>query len=327
MDDLEGARPGQLARKASSAGSAITGTWRPATADPESRTAQIVFTSGADVERLDWHSGQPYIERLIVSDDAIDFARLRSGAPVLLDHDRFNVRSQVGVTESAWVETSGEQPVGVALIRFSEQNDDIFHKVHEGILRSASIGYRQLERKITERDDGPDLHEITRYEVFEISLVSVPADAAAQVRGYTDSTARTAQGEPTMEQTETRGAPPAATLNRAKAEERKRVGYIDEMCGKLRLPGEFRRELIDSDLSLEQTQTRVINKKAELDEETEVDGHIEPGTGQREADFAEIAAEAVLHRTGVKRTENQHALALAQRDFLEAVLIVPGRHE
>ncbi len=314
MDD--GSTPGaHLARKAPGAAGALSASWRPASVDAEARTAEIVFAAGGDVTRHDPFSGENFVERLNV--EGADLARLRANGPLLDSHLQAGVRSQLGTVDAAWTE-AGQ---GVARVRFSERHADVFEDVIQGIVKGASVGYQvNRVRELDEMIDGIPVRLVEAWTPFEVSLTPIPADAGAQVRAHTNSTAGVApQKEINPMENETRGAPPVAAVNKAVIAERERTTYINTMCDKLHLPEALKRELIDGDVPLREAQDRVINAAADLADETEVDGHIEPGTGKREADFVAIAAEAVLHRTGVKRTENQDALALAQRDFLEAV--------
>ncbi|MGE5486415.1 MAG: peptidase U35, partial [bacterium] len=68
-----------------------TAAFEPSTYDTEKRTVQVVFSTGADVQRSDFEG--PYIERLSMDPSAVDLSHL-IGGPVLDNHDRFSsVRS------------------------------------------------------------------------------------------------------------------------------------------------------------------------------------------------------------------------------------------
>jgi phage head maturation protease len=127
------------------------------------------------------------MEELVVTDAAIDLTRLNAGAPVLESHDSSSTENQVAVVERAWI----EQGVGKALVRFpsektSEKSDKIFKMVAEGIIRNISVGYRIEKLKIVppKRDGDMERHIAERWFPFEISFVTVPADAGAQVRSH-----------------------------------------------------------------------------------------------------------------------------------------------
>src|SRR5262245_36445759 len=50
------------------------------------RVVDVVFSTGAAVERRDYFSGQPYLERLSLDRGHVNLDRLNNGAPVLDSH-------------------------------------------------------------------------------------------------------------------------------------------------------------------------------------------------------------------------------------------------
>jgi HK97 family phage major capsid protein len=135
--------------------------------DPERRTVQLSFASEAPVQRYD------YTEILSMSREAADLSRLNSGGALLSDHasDR-----QIGVIEKAWI---GDDKRGHAIVRFSKRQaaQDEFQDVIDEIRTNVSFGYRIREHKIERGEPGAlDTVTATRWEAFEISLVSIPAD-------------------------------------------------------------------------------------------------------------------------------------------------------
>jgi HK97 family phage major capsid protein/HK97 family phage prohead protease len=133
----------------------------------EARTAEFSFSSDIELER--WPG---VIEVLSHAPDAVDMSRLRSGAPLLFNHD---VDEYVGVVESA---TIGADRKGRCVVRFSESDDGekVWRDVQAGILRNVSVGYRIRDVKLTEERDGVDVYTVTRWEPYEVSIVTVPAD-------------------------------------------------------------------------------------------------------------------------------------------------------
>ena len=152
---------------------------RIATANDETRTIDVVWTTGARGLRRRFFSDD-FEEELIVSDNAVRLDRLNSGAPVLNSHNAYDLTGQIGVVERAWLE-GGK---GIATLRFSMRDEvaPIWADVMSGIIRSTSVGYAIHRREIVERSDGPDLHRIVDWEPMEISMVAVPFDAGAQTR-------------------------------------------------------------------------------------------------------------------------------------------------
>lgn len=139
--------------------------------DEEKRTAELAFSSEEPVER---YFGD---EVLVHTAEAIRLGRLADGGPVLVDHDPSD---HVGVVESV---TISDDRRGRALVRFgkSVRADEIFNDVVDGIRKSVSVGYRIHAVDVKKRQGLPDLVRVTDWEPFEISLVSIPADASVGV--------------------------------------------------------------------------------------------------------------------------------------------------
>lgn len=145
----------------------------PATLDETARTVEVVWTTGADVDRGD------YVETLDVSETAIRLDRLRDAAPVLDGHNQDGVKHVVGVVEDAWL-TGG---LGLARIRLAtgEAGDDILAKIRDGVLTKVSVGYAVHEWVEESHGDALVLRA-TDWEPTEISIVAVPADPGARIR-------------------------------------------------------------------------------------------------------------------------------------------------
>jgi HK97 family phage major capsid protein len=97
---------------------------------------------------------------------------------VLCDHD---VRDIVGVIES--VRIDGDL-VGRSVVRFgkSARADEVFNDVVDGIRKFVSVGYIIHDAEpVATRDGMTDTYRVTDWEPYEISLVSVPADASVGV--------------------------------------------------------------------------------------------------------------------------------------------------
>ncbi|MBC8662057.1 phage major capsid protein [Vibrio parahaemolyticus] len=135
----------------------------------EARTVRVAFSSNAEVDR------GGFIEILSHERGAMDTHRLEDGAAVLVDHEWTD---QVGVVES--IEIDSIKGVGRALLRFgkSQRANEIFRDVVEGIRKHISFGYIVHEEQKLEGRRGV---LVTKYEPYEISLVSVPADVTVGV--------------------------------------------------------------------------------------------------------------------------------------------------
>lgn len=164
----------------------------PSTFNADTRTVELVWSTGARVRRTDWRSGQPFIEELAMTEEAVDLARLNGGAPLLNTHGQYDLRDVIGVVERAWI-MNGE---GRAQVRFSARDEvqPILNDVRDGILRNVSVGY-QVASEDWQESRGPDdvlVRTAKKWTPFEISLVPIPADASAQVRA--SGAATTAEG-------------------------------------------------------------------------------------------------------------------------------------
>lgn len=138
--------------------------------DEEKRTAELSYSSDVELER--WPG---FIEKLSHEDGAIDGSRLDAGAPLLFNHDW---DAPVGVVESHSV----EKGKGRAVVRFSKsaRGEEVFQDVKDGILKGVSVGYRISDFK-EEKRDGKTIVTATRWQPYEISVVTVPADITVGV--------------------------------------------------------------------------------------------------------------------------------------------------
>ena len=134
--------------------------------DQETRTIELAFSSEAPYAR--WWG----VEILDHSKSAVDLTRLKSGGPLLCDHD---ARDQIGVIESVRIDADR---VGRAVVRFgrSARAEEIFRDVVDGIRQNVSVGYA-IDDLVLEAKSGEDeTYRVTRWTPYEVSLVSVPAD-------------------------------------------------------------------------------------------------------------------------------------------------------
>lgn len=157
----------------------------PSTFDAEKRTVEVVFTTGARVRRYDWFRERYYEEELVVSEDAVDLARMNAGASVLNTHGQYDLNDVIGVVERAWI--AGSE--GRASVRLSERPElaGIVADIQNGVIRHISAGYTvqrmEIVRPEERTDGGADwLYRAVRWTPAEISFVPVPADAGSGTR-------------------------------------------------------------------------------------------------------------------------------------------------
>ena len=138
--------------------------------DQDSREVGLSFSSEEGVER--WFG----TEILDHDPSSVRLGRLTDGGPLLVDHDPAD---HVGVVEKA---TVSKDRVGRALVRFgkSSRANEIFADVVDGIRRHISVGYRIHSMK--QDDESDEVFRAVDWEPYEISLVSIPADASVGVK-------------------------------------------------------------------------------------------------------------------------------------------------
>ena len=136
-----------------------------ASVDPDTRTVDLSFSSEEPVDQ--------WFGREILSHEpgAVDLSRMQSGAPLLWNHGKGDVR---GVVESASI---GPDKRGHARVRFARTpaGDEAMELVRDGIVKGVSVGYRILDMA-EEKKDGERQYRVTRWLPQEISLAPVAAD-------------------------------------------------------------------------------------------------------------------------------------------------------
>ncbi len=295
----------------------------------EKRTFDVMFSTGAKVLRSSWYDGQFY-EELSMDPRHVRMGRLTSGtAPLLANHDGYDVAATLGVIESARIENGK----GFATVRFAAEGidpeaDKIFRKVADKIIQNVSVGYRTYS---VEKTDGVDTKIPTLravdWEPQEISLVAMGAEQGAGVRS-------TRADVPTNEVTiTTRGIPPVTPEKRmdpeqVKLEEAKRAAEaraleekteaevqrrlnvarereagIKTACRNLGKDGDaWAVKLAASTASLTDARSQVLEELAKRSEQTPIQTQLGSGIEVGESDrekFIRGATAGILARSGV----------------------------
>lgn len=139
--------------------------------DIEARTVELSFSSELEYRRY-WG-----IEVLGHAPGEVRMERLKDGAASLWNHNWDDMR---GVVESARIDSDG---VGRAVIRMSRSpaGEQMLQDVADGIVSKVSVGYMVHGLKLIEEREDTDVYRVIDWEPFEISFVSVPADASVGV--------------------------------------------------------------------------------------------------------------------------------------------------
>ena len=256
--------------------------WRSAALgqfNEENRTVEMSFAS--ETPCLDWWGDK---EILRCNDEAMNTERFAGGVmPILFNHKRDAV---IGKPTRIWTE-SGR---AYAEIQFAqtEEAEKIMGLVKDGFIRGVSVGYRVNEWTVVEKGqksadgiEGP-AWIASRWEVFEASIVTVPADASVGVGrslpfpdDFENIVPERSSGElrggekmPVKEnQTEeVRGAATvgAAAVNEdeiraaAQKKERQRCADINELCDKFDIESEQRSKWINDGTNVETVNRELL---------------------------------------------------------------------
>jgi hypothetical protein len=276
----------------------IRASLTPKTVNDQDRTVELIFTTGAAVQRYDWMTGTTYLETLSLDPDHVRLERLNEGGPLLDSHNSYSVTDQLGAIVPGSVTLTKKD--GRGLVQFSkrEQVDPIWQDVMQGIIRSVSVGY--LVHKYEETPatgKKPAIRKAVDWEPYEVSLVPMPADPGARVReGRTEDTnpceivpaGLATREERTPVKTEERAMndetpsqtivadPPAPPAQRTEASEpterdegatgeRGRIQGILLACRSARLPQAFADKMIADGVPLLDAQSRVFTELSKRD--------------------------------------------------------------
>ena len=150
----------------------------------QDRSVELVFSTGAPVERYDWRREERYMETLSLDPAHIRMGRLQRGVSVLDSHNGYALRSVIGRTTPNTATLKKAE--GRVRARFSKRDDvtPLWRDILDGIVQDASIGYRvHRYEEIPAKGGGLPTRNAIDWEPFEVSMVSVPADAGAGIRG------------------------------------------------------------------------------------------------------------------------------------------------
>lgn len=162
---------------------------RADTIDADERMIDIVWTTGATVQRVRWEGWDDrieYDEELEVTPGAIRLDRLNGGGPFLDSHNSWGgVRTVLGSVVPGSVRIANGQ--GTAKIRLTSAEDAVpaIHRILERTISKVSVGYRVHKYEITRKDGTREHWRAVDWEPFEISAVAMPADPGASIRSET----------------------------------------------------------------------------------------------------------------------------------------------
>lgn len=150
----------------------------------EARTVDLIFSTGAPADRIDYSSYKRFREVLSMDPAHVRLDRLNGGAPLLDTHSAYSVADVFGAVVRGSAKIQNKQ--GLATVRFSKRDsvEPVWNDVQDGIITNVSIGYR-VYKFIEEQPRDQQLfptRTAVDWEPFEISMVPMPVDLGARVR-------------------------------------------------------------------------------------------------------------------------------------------------
>ena len=164
----------------------------PLSYDRDTRTVDAILSKGSPVKRFYG------TEVLQIAPGAVALGRVSNGGISVLDsHNQWGIDAALGRIQKTWFDRGAL--MGKIGFNDTDQGRKAEGMVSRGELSGISIGYRVDEWEIADnkgniidpetdriRWDDEDLtFTATRWELLEASLVTVPADADAQIRSLT----------------------------------------------------------------------------------------------------------------------------------------------
>ncbi len=262
--------------------------------DDENRTVLLAFSSETPVTRN--IAGQEFNEILLHGTENVSLERLNSGAALLFNH---NMDDHIGIVESATIDNDH---VARAFVRFSSVGlgAEKFAMVQERTLQKVSVGYSILDYEIR----GEDLL-VTRWEPYEISMVTVPADnevgigrsletdevlstESDEVHGeideHTDSNeGRAEEHEITSEEKETINNTESEPEQEVQDEDEneRRIDEINAISRAFTIADSIRDEAIKSGLSIDGFKRQIMNKNITVKDDENMENNFSLNTLMR----------------------------------------------
>lgn len=138
----------------------------------------VAISSEAPVERIDWSTGERYLEVLDHGPGSVDLSWATRGIPLLLAHDSGD---QYGLVTDL---TIGSDRRLRGWIKFSRgaKAQEIRQDILDGIRPMVSVGYRTGDTYVTEQaPTGESVRRYTQWTVYEVSTVPIPADPSVGI--------------------------------------------------------------------------------------------------------------------------------------------------
>lgn len=262
--------------------------------DEANRSVELSFSSETPYKR--WFGN----EILSHEPGSMDLTRLEEIGVLLFNHKS---DMPIGRVESVWLDENDKK--GKAKVKFDEdvESEKIYQKVLSGTLKGVSVGYRvgvweEVEQgsvSTNGRFTGP-CSIAARWEPYEISIVSVPADSSVGVgRSLEEPEGINGVGKNIEDEKGAKEMPEAEKEEmklKALGEERNRVREVLSLCRQFDIdPDEF----INSEKSISDIRKEILEKLAKDQKPTVI-----TITADEEDKFRKAAIDGLAMRAGVK---------------------------
>lgn len=280
--------------------------------DVEHRTVTASVASETPIQMWsDWK------EVLSHAPGSMRMGQRQKSLPLLLGHDPDRV---VGVIDAIRQEDGRTY----ATMRFAsdEEGEKAFTRVKDRILTNVSIGYRVFKRS---EDEEQKITTATDWEIFEVSLVAMPADASV---GVYRSLNQATEKEPLMGDKKQATAATAAqketapavqvSENEVRAAERARIQEIETMCRQFNIDDNRRNDLINRGASVDEARAAIMDTLSAQRQAPAADSKRDFDIGMSEAERRRYSLVRALnaHMTGNWREaglEREVSVELARR--------------
>ncbi len=280
--------------------------------DVEHRTVTASVASETPIQMWsDWK------EVLSHAPGSMRMGQRQKSLPLLLGHDPDRV---VGVIDAIRQEDGRTY----ATMRFAsdEEGEKAFTRVKDRILTNVSIGYRVFKRS---EDEEQKITTATDWEIFEVSLVAMPADASV---GVYRSLNQATEKEPLMGDKNQATAATAAqketapavqvSENEVRAAERARIQEIETMCRQFNIDDNRRNDLINRGASVDEARAAIMDTLSAQRQAPAADSKRDFDIGMSEAERRRYSLVRALnaHMTGNWREaglEREVSVELARR--------------
>lgn len=240
-------------------------------------------SASEEVERMDWVSGQRYVEVLSMTPADVDLKRINEAGVLLLNHERGGWSKLVSPVLGKTFDARIENGVARAKAKLSKREEirGIVQDIREGIMTNVSVSYAVNSKSlIREAGNGTLPVYSVNWTPFEISVVDVPADSSvgigrskyddtkeegSSINNNTNNTAKMPEEQKLTPDTSTaRALEEKVIVDNARkqfmAEEKSRISDIDNLFGRFGQFSELKSECIVAQKSVDESRKLLLDQ-------------------------------------------------------------------